>query len=261
MPTHHDNVVLGSGKIYLALFNDNNVRGGFRYLGDTPGFSVQVSTERATVFGSEKSTKYKLVDKVIQTDYEGTITTINISPENRALGIGGEASTVVQVVAAGETFDIAEVVPGLWYLLGDTTEITGVRNITAVSVEDTGTSTAYTAGTDYEIDEARGRIYIVEGGSISANDNITVTYDVPANTRSQVRTSDKVSKKAALHFIADNSEGENADLMLPYIEIGPDGEMGWKDLENAQEMSFAFQCLAMNSTTSQMIIDGEPYTP
>lgn len=262
MPTYHNNIVLGSGEVFLALFDSNGVRGGFRRLGETPGFSISITTERTVVQGSDRSTRYKLVDKVIEVERSGSVAVRDISPENRALWAGGEAGTVDQVVAAGETDDIANVVPGLWYLIGaSSTQITGVRNITSVSVADTGTSSPFVEGADYELDLVRGRIYIVDGGGISAGDNITVTYDVPANSRSQVVTTDQASRKAALHFVADNSEGENADLLLPYIEIGPDGEMGWKDLENAQELGFTFQCLTKDSATPEMIIDGEPHTP
>jgi len=254
MPTHVNNIVIGSGKIYLALFDGSNVRGGFRYFGDTPGLSVQITTERVTVYGADLSSKYKMVDKVTQVDREFTVTARDVSPPNTALFFGGDAVDLAQSTGTGETAVLTGVDQGLWYLIGKAVQATGVRNITAVAVADGAVT--YDIDTDYELDLARGRIYIVEGGGIADGDDITVTYDAPANTRSQVSTTDQVSRKAALHFVADNSEGENSDLLIPYCELSPDGEFSFKDLENAVEMGFIGKILTLDSNTPQMYVDG-----
>lgn len=261
MPVHHNNIVLGSGQLYLALIDKSGRRGGFRYFGDTPGFSIQVTTERTTVYGSDGPTKYKLVDKVIQTDLNGSFTARDISDENIELFIGGQASTVSQLQKTGESEMITSVQPGLWYIIGAGAHLTGVRNITNVTVSDTAQQPqAFALGTDYEVDLQRGRVYIVKGGAIAASTDIKVSFDTPANQRSQIRTTETVGRTVALHYLAHNSEGENRDILLPYAELSPDGEVGWKDLENPQQFGFSFEALVKDSATPAMLIDGVAYS-
>lgn len=261
MPTHKDNIVLGSGKLYLALFDSNGVRGGFRYLGDTPGFTIQVTAEKTTVYGSDKKTRYKLVDKTIQVDHNGNFTARDVSDENTALFVGGEVVEISQSSASGSTYTINAVDQGLWYIIAPGSHLTGLRNISNVTVADADTSSSFTEGTDYELDLVRGKIYVIEGGSITDGTNLEVTYDAEANARKQVKTTDTVSRECALLYEADNAEGENRDVLMPYIDLNPDGDVGWKDLENAQEFGFAFTALELDSSTPALVIDGEAYTP
>lgn len=258
MPAHKNNIVIGAGKVYLALFDSAGNRGGFRYIGDTPGFSITTATERVTVFGSDYSTRDKLVDKVIQVDRSFALTVRDITPQNAALFYGGEATELTQALATAATFDVLNVQPGLWYLIGDANNKTGVRAITSVSVADKTTSDAHAEGTDYELDAATGRIYIIEGGGIAAGDDIVVTYDAPASTRSQVTTGKEASRKAALLMVADNAEGDNSDVLIPYCDVGPDGEHAFKDLENPVELNFIGQIIKLDSATEMIYIDGQP---
>jgi len=216
---------MGKGMVSIALLDENRNQKGLRFLGNTPGFQISVSTEKLEHYASTGGLRQKDIDKVIQIDRTAQITVDSASIENFALFLAGEVSDVVQ--ASGSVADESITVEqGFHYQLGRTaSNKTGVSGVTNVVVQDSSDTTTYVEGTDYEIDLALGMIKIITGGGIAdgAEEVLHIDYDTESNTRQQIATSSDVHE-VALHYVADNPIGENYDVLIPLASIQPNGD-------------------------------------
>ena len=94
------NVVFGAGEIHIDPYDDNGNLTGERYLGSTPGFSLQIQTERTQAFDDDGPAAVKIVDFVRQIDRSFSFQCKDISDENLALFISGTALAGVAVPTA-----------------------------------------------------------------------------------------------------------------------------------------------------------------
>lgn len=226
-------IVLGAGRLYFARQAADGSLGGEIELGDTPGFGITIDSQGVEVWDSDEAEQQKLAEPTARVDRSASITTQNVSMENLAIFLRGDASELSQSSDTVLAEPIAGVQPGRWYQLGqDDDNPTGVRSVSAVVVSD-GDVTTYDAVDadgvgDYVVDAARGRIYIMPGGAIAADDDIEVDYEVAATTRDHLLTSTTGPVRGALRYIADDTEGPNRDLYAPLTEIRANGEMALK---------------------------------
>ena len=236
-PTHVDNIVLGAGYLYFDKFDDDGNKTGERYLGQTPGFTFSMSSEKLEKYTSDGPIAELMVSVTTQISREGTITCDDISAENLALFIAGDVDTAGQSAdtALSQTFTAT---PGREYQLGDGA---GYTNIDSVVVTTVSGSTALTLGDDYEVDAEGGRVIILEGGAISAPEEVEVTFDIDADADAVViSTTDQVSLRGAIRFRGDNTVGENRDVYIPNAELSPDGEFQFKSRDDFQQITFSF---------------------
>lgn len=204
------NIVLGAGKLYLALDSAAGVLGGERYLGDTPGFEISVQSQSQEYWGSDTAIAEKLEDVVTRVTRASTIQCNDISDENLALFVMGSINTITQSAGA-VTEEAHTVIPDYYYQLGTSAHSpTGVRDVTAVVVTDSTGATTHEAGTDYEIDLELARLHILPGGAIAAagEEEVLVDYSTSAGSRTQVITDALVPQIGALRYVADNTRGE-----------------------------------------------------
>lgn len=94
---------------------------------------------------------------------------------------------------------------------------------TNVSVSD-GVSTYYTLGTDYTLDASGGRVFIKSGGSIVADDDITVEYAAAATTYTKLTGLSQTSLEGRLRFISDYPEGPNMTFTAWKVSLMPEGD-------------------------------------
>jgi hypothetical protein len=186
----------------------------------------------------------------------GAFTSDNISRENLALFFQGEEATVVTVAAtaATESFVVKQ---ERFYQLGQTEALpTGVRNISAVVVK-TGSAagTTVTQPGNYEIDEARGRLRILKGSTITEGSTVYMSYNVGASTRKQV-VSGSQSIYGSIRFVADNPKGENRDYFMPYVKLAPDGDYDLKG-DDWLTIGFTMEILKKSSNTAPLYIDDQ----
>ena len=171
----YHNYTLGRGTLYFA---QHSVAGeapsnlGELYFGNTPEFSITIEEEKLDHFSAESGIREKDDSISLEVNRTGNFITDNIAPANIALFFFGAASTlsVTGASVVGET--IAAVQQGYYYQLGVAVATpSGARDVTLGStfiVQDDATApTTFTLTTDYTIDSATGRLYIVEGGGIS----------------------------------------------------------------------------------------------
>jgi len=256
MPTHTDIIVLGAGKLYFDAEDANGSKIGERYLGDTPGFEVEVTTESVETWDSDGQTAQKLLNVATKVTRMANIVCQHISNENLALFALGDVSTKAQTSTpvADEPLTVKQ---GYWYQLGvSASNPTGVRNVSSVTVTGSGGTPTHTVDTDYELDLAMGRIYIVVGGGIADDADILVDYTPAANSRTQVITSSAAAKFGALRFIADNTNGANRDFYAPRVQLKPNGTLAMKSRDASMQMGF--QCEFLKTSLEALYVDGRP---
>lgn len=249
-----NNYTLGRGELHFGQFRPGTqVPRGERYLGNSPELGFTAEQETLDHYNSDRGVRIKDESVILQLDYAGSFITDNISPENLAMFFLGEAMKLTTTAMTGEQNEFTDVEQGMSYQLGTSTASpSGVRDVENVTVG------AHVAGTDYVVDEALGRITILEGGGIADGETITVTYDVRASTRERVISkSDTI--EGSLRFLAFNPTGKNNDYFMPWVKITPSGDFQLKG-DEWQQLPFDLEILKKGSLES-IYMDGRAYQP
>lgn len=257
---HVNNYTVGRGKVYLARETSFDVwdQVGERYVGNSPGFMINVDATVLDHFNSDGGINELDASATTQVSRAGTATFDDISPDNMALFFLGNSASVVQAATAVVGEQVNGVLPGLFYQLGSTTDNPqGVRGIGSVTVTDdaTPTPTTFDAGDDYEVDPETGRIYIVPGGAIVGGTDLRVGYTPVASTRSRVISGSK-PVRGRMRYVEENIAGENRTFLLPMVELTPNGDFDLKG-DAWREMGFSLRVLKRGSMAA-VYIDGVP---
>lgn len=259
--TQKTKLVLGRGRIYLApvpASGEPADTSEFRYVGNTPEFSINFSEETLDHYSSEAGIKEKDESITLQVDRSGTLTTDQIDPDNLALFLLGTTSVITQVAAAAQQ-EAMTVSPGQVYQLGRTTSaITGLRDVTFTSITGTGGTPTYVEGTDYISNGRSGTFEVLPGGSIAAATDVEVNFDIDAVTRDRV-ISGNTPFDGSLMYIEDNPTGENKVWLAPRVRLRASGDFALKS-DEFQQLPFAVELLKLGAYEA-LYSDGEPYTP
>lgn len=226
MPIQHvvNEYLIPRGRVYFDPYNASEELTGEIPLGNCPGVSLTISTEKSDHFSSETGLRQKDGSWVIQVDRTGSLTCDNFSPSNAALWLSGTLEKKTQTAVA-VTNEIRAVIPGRQYQLGATSaNPLGVRNVTAVTVKSADDATTHVAGTDYNVDLETGRVQIIEGGGIAAG-NVKFGYTPVAAEFESVKSGGKSELQGALRIVSDNATGGNRDWYLPKVTLTPSGDL------------------------------------
>lgn len=251
------NIVLGAGYLYFDEEDTSGNLTGESYMAETPGFSLNVSTEKTEIDSSDTPVAETLVSLVKKVTRGGQITTNNMDDATFARFIQGDESTVTQS-GSSVTDEEHTVQQGRYYQLGaSTSNPTGVRNVTSVTVTGTGGTPTHTLTTDYIVNADEGRIYIVPGGGIADDATIEVDYTDGSDSRTRVASSGAGAKRGAIRFIGDNTNGEDRIVYIPKAELAPNGDLAFKDRDNAMLATFDLNILTRTGY-EQVYVDGVP---
>lgn len=260
------NHTLGRGKVFFGRFtqaqldagiSDSTLPEGMVYIGNTPEFGQSASEESLDHFDSDAGVRVKDNSVSLQVDRTGSFQTDNISAKNLALQfMAAGVLTVTQSSATAATYQ-RTVKRGMFYTVGESASVpTGVRNISNVVVaKGVGFGTNVVSANNWQVDEATGRIFILDAAADIPDDTlIQITYDAAAGTREQVVAGSR-SIYGQLHFVADNPKGTNRDYLYPYVKLSPEGDFQLKG-DNWQAMSFNFEALQKGTNVANLYVDG-----
>lgn len=245
-----DNITLGRGRLYFApyLAGTSTPQDAELYLGNTPGCSLTGEVQKLDHYTADTKVRAKDKSIIIEANYSGTLSTDNISADNLARFFMGSKSTITVTAATAKTIVTTGTLPvdSVIQLGRTAANPAGDRSVTNVVV------TGKTLGTDYAVDLALGQIQVLVAGLFAG------TYDVSASTRERVISAGDQAK-GLLHFVSDNPEGSNRDIILPYVTLAPNGDFALKgDGTDWTSMEFTLEVLKKDAATPAVIIDGRP---
>ena len=227
------NINVGAGRLYFRPKD----QAGERYLGETPGFQISVTSETLDVLSSDGPIAEKIESVTRSIDRTATITCQNVSAENLAMWMLGNVTSVTQT--ANEVADEEALLKaGEWYQLGGGV---GVRDVSKAKVSGAinkkDTYVDLTLDEHYKLDAKRGRVQILVD-PFDATDPFKFTYTPTAGKYAQVETSDDKSFEGALRFVADNTTGTNRVMHAPNVVITPEGSVEFKSRDNPIQFTF-----------------------
>lgn len=259
---HTNNVLVGAGEFYLDLLDDAGNTTGERYLGNSVGGTLAVTTERITVQSGDGPVARNLVDAVRSITRTLTLTLNDISHDNLALFVGAQAVADVADAAVAVTDEALTVKPGRFYQLGVTAEKpSGLGAVSATPGHTVVTSaegnTTFAAGADYRVDASRGRIYIVPGGRIADGTEIQVDYTPVEATRRQVKTGDLRDVRAAVRYLETPTAGKGRNYYAALCSVAASGEVSLKSRDTEQQIGLTVSILEPQGGAAALVIDGE----
>lgn len=180
MATTEQNYTLGRGKVYFSRFKaGTQIPEGFRYIGNTPEFSLTIESENLDHFSSDSGIREKDDSVPLEVTRSGTLTTDSIKPENVALFFFGDSEIVTQSAVAVGTEALTDVLQGHGYWLGvSLANPTGYKgldpNTFAIAatgaVKATGTLTFSGTGSDGDTITIGTRVYTLRTNPTQPND-------------------------------------------------------------------------------------------
>jgi hypothetical protein len=250
--------VLGRGKVYLALFKTGTqVPDGYRYIGNTPEFSLTIESEELDHYSSDEGIREKDDSVPLEVNRTGTLVTDNINPENVALFFFGQTLTITQTAVASSTEVFTGAKAGMAYKLGQSpANPTGYFGIDTAGFAVTLGAVALTSGVDYTMDYLNGLVVLSEtSAKVLAGGSLNVTYAVKASTRSRV-ISGSAPIEGALMYVTKNPKGKDATFIMPYIKITPNGDYALKG-DDWQQIPMSLEVLKPDGAEA-IYRDGNP---
>lgn len=253
---------LGRGELHFAKYNvETGKYSGYRYLGNTPEFNINVETESLDHFNMDHGVGEKDASVITSSNRTGSIIADEITGPNLALFLFGESSTVaVSAMSATVAEEIPNVELDRSYPLG-VTENDGIgvlraiypgTGATAFTVTNAAGSTTYVHGTDYLFDQRSAMIKTLKAGSIVAGSTIKVNYAEAAYTFESI-VSGAEPTQGAIKYISDNAYGKDHDWYLPLVSVRPSGDFALKAEADWQAMPFELEILRSGSLPAIMI--------
>lgn len=230
-----DNLMLGQGHLFFDRFDLSTgvpVSTGLRHLGNCSEFSLGITNEKAEKMTSMYSVRRVYKQVIRQTKTTGKIKVDEFTPDNLAMAMLGEKLQYVQtnasyagagalVVPPPQQQDRYLRLPDRWL------------NPAGFILADNTTNTPYVAGTDYVLDDVRGRVYIVPGGAIPVGtgaNKLKITYSTKDVTAAdnvvEVIGATKPSVEGKLVFVGDPVHGPVYYAEFWHVSMTPEGDMG-----------------------------------
>ncbi len=261
------NYTVGRGELHFAQFlPGTQTPGPYRYLGNSPEFSLTLESTKLDHFGSDRGIREKDASITIEVNRTGSLVLDEIEIDNLAMFFFGSSERIVQVGGAVVAEQLNNVTVDRTFQLGqsDTNPI-GAKMLaypgtgpTLFTLTDDATPTpnAFAAGTDYVLDPARGLLTIMAGGAIVNGDNLRANYTTLAAAFDRV-VSGAEAISGAMKFVTFNPVGQQFDYTFPFVSISPNGDLNLKG-EEWQQIPFSLEILRKGSLEA-IYINGQPF--
>ena len=276
---HTTNTVLGAGEIYIDIHDDDGRTGKERYLGDSVGATLSVTSERTTIQSGDGAVAQDLVDFVRSVSRTFGFTLRDSSVANWALFlIGKEADGIAERTSDGsevadETF--GQVKKGETVQLGATAgNPMGVGRVkskpTAKNGDDAIVATDIETSTD-DIGASSKLLVDLASGRVTALADIAdlkVTYTPagaakgeadyqPATGRAQA-TTEAAQITCSIRYLEDDpAAGKGRNVYISKCNLAPGGEAALKSRDTEQQMAFTATVQDPGGGNPAIVVDGE----
>ncbi len=206
-----------AGCLWSTPVDENGaVNGDRRKIGNCYPMTVQVTTTSADMNSALCDSAGQILDSKNEIDtIEGEATLRQWSAREVGWAIGatpvsltGTGSTITGDTAANDAPEA-----GVWVELG-------AKNLSDVVIKDSTGTTTYTLNTDYQLNEKLGLYTIVEGGSITAGDELTYDATVNAETGYQLDIGTVMQRRVRLEGeLRDIRTGDKFEFLAYMVEI------------------------------------------
>lgn len=198
----------GQGQVFLGT-RVSGKPAGLTFIGNVSELVLNPQTEKIEHMESQTGNNSK--DKVIERALavEMTMTIDSVASDNLARMVFG---SVTETPASTITAEPHTAYPGKYLILNE------INATTFTSLTDVGGGTTYVDGTDYEvIDLASGMILILDGGAISAGDEVAANYEVGASET--VAAFAKPNVEYWLRFNGLNTAEDNNPVIIDCFKV------------------------------------------
>ncbi len=268
-----NNIVLGNGEIYIDLIDDDGNFEGERYLGDSIGATLSVTTERTTIQSGDGEVASDLVDVVRSVQRTLSFTLRDSSIANWRLFIVGEEAAG-RAARSGDGSAVTDeshgaVKAGRAVTLGYPKGVGSPMGVGAVKSKLTAKDDATaispgnieTAAADVDsnsmllVDLALGRVTALQDiGELKVS--YTPAGGVPA-TRQARATGDPAQITCALRYVEDApSAGKGRNVYARKCNLVPGGEAALKSRDTEQQLAFTATIMDPGGTLAAVVIDG-----
>ncbi len=244
-------LLLGRGHLMLDLFDtSDNPTYMMRALGNASGFTLTGEEEIIEHFSSRTGLKKLDASATLTKSLKGTMTLEEISPENIAL-FG--SATITEISAESGSVSNAVWIPDdaagfyvqIWRDAVNPTAKQGTRPAVGMNPAVAATISGSTEGTDFEVDYARGRLYILPSPGNLGNSGgawKSITYSLLAGDRRDIRLLDRTVVRGRLTFVSENAQtSEKRTLILNKIKMQASGDLQFISNEWAS-LAIEFTC-------------------
>lgn len=281
---HTNNVVLGAGEIYIDRYGaDGNPTNRERYLGDSVGGTISITTERTTIQSGDGQVAQDLVDIIRSVSRTMGFTLHDMSLENWGLFLIGGDPVSLAAVSATEITDevIGNLKAGESYLLGiGPNRPSGVGELSAKpsakngdgngnAITPANVATKGLPNGDTAKIPASEIIIDIKAGMVTAvkdQTNLRVTYTPAAKSAGDSRivkaTKETQSITCAIRYIEDAPGGaKGRNVYVRKANLVPAGEMALKSRDTEQQMAFTGTVVEPAAGWAFISIDDVPLTP
>jgi len=227
--------------------------GEYKPVGDAYPLSCQVATEQIKVKSRRVETAGQIIaSKTEITDTTGSLVLREWNAANLAFALSGTA-TDQAAAGASITDEVVTALPAGEYapLL--------YRDVSAVAVKHTSGTPVYEEDTDYTLDEKLGMLTIIDGGAITATDELKVDYDYAAKTGYQVTMGDKVQIRVQIlaHLYSEFAD-EHYVLELDSVVMAADQEINFisEAGTEGEQLQFGMTLETLTGQTSPGRVNG-----
>ena len=243
MAEQRSSIYSGGGKLYFRKFNADGTKEPLIYFGKTDGITMSVSVEYKEHYDTEGCESLldarfpsKKTSEVKFSTSEITLEMLNRAFLGNLLSDTQAAETDKQINVAG-----TNVKPG--YIVD-----LGVYNAEGITVTNADATTTYVEGTDYTFESKSGYLTILEGGAITAGEDLVVTLStVPAL---EIRISAAMKQSALIGefvVVTSSQTGNNYKYVFKRLSVAMDGDF---QLKGEEVGTLSFTGSAMIDTTT-----------
>ena len=252
-----NNYTLGRGKVYFSRYKNNTEDvEGFRYLGNTPEFSLTIESSDLDHFNSDAGIRELDESVPLEVTRTGSLITDEISAENVALFFFGSTTALTQVAVASSVEAFNGVRAGRVYMLGVTDlNPSGYMGIDTAGFLVKKGLTTLVVTTDYIMDFENGLLSFVRSGAVLGGDDISVTYAVKGSTRTRV-ISGSSPVIGALLYVTANPKGADSRWLMKKVKMSPNGDYALKG-DDWQQIPLSLSILKQE-TSEAIYRDGMP---